>query len=314
MNHRFSLDDMYRFCILAQAGSYRLAAQQLGVPVSTLSRRISQLEQQLQVRLLHRDAHRMTLTESGRQYLEMCSPLVEELQSVSNTLHDDQHGSQGIIRISAPVDISQAWLGEVLNRFMLEHPRISLDMTISNRNIDLPDHSIDLAVRVGEQQNSDWIQRQLFDIPFAFYRAPAKDCWQSLASPQELDEWPLILARPLSRWHLLHKSGASQTYQPGANIRCAVDNMALAARTVAAGLGVSLLPRTTAESFCQSGELVQVESPWQGEVRKVCMLYRDRDNQPLRLRLLIDFMLGLFQPGNPLPESLTALVHDLKGN
>lgn len=308
MKNRFSLDDMYRFCVLAAAGSYRQAAAQLSMPVSTLSRRISQLEDQLQVRLLHRDAHHMTLTESGRQYFERCAPLVEELQNVSRALHDDQHGAQGSIRISAPVDISLAWLGEVLNMFTREYPKITLDLNLSNRNIDLPEHSVDLAVRVGEQQDSDWIQRHLVDIPFAFYCAPQQTQWQTLESVQQLDDWPLVLARPVSHWSLVNRrSGDHQTYRPGRNIRVGVDNMTVAARSVAAGLGVSLLPWTTAEEFCQRGELVEVASDWQGEPRKVCMLYRDRDNQPLRLQLLIDFILPLFRAEQPLPASLDNL-------
>lgn len=301
MKTDFSLDDMRLFCALAAAGSYRLAAENLAMPVSTLSRRISLLEERLQVRLLHRDAHRLTLTETGRQYIERCAPLVEELSLVSQELYSNQHSERGTIRISAPVDLSQSWLGDILNRFALQYPQVRLDLTLSNRNIDLPDHAIDLAIRVGQQQSSDWVQRHLLDIPFALYCAPGQPQWQRLEEPQQLDDWPLILGLPVLQWRLTHaQDQRSCVYLPGSNVRMSVDNLLVAGRAVAAGLGVSLLPLLTAQALCQRGELVAVATPWQGEDRPVYMLCRDRANQPRRLQLLIDFIRQDLQRHSPL--------------
>jgi LysR family transcriptional regulator AphB len=94
MKPSYSLDDMRLFWVVAEAGSFRQAATVLGIPPSTLSRRINALEQALGLRLLHRDAHRINLTGTGRQYLERCGPLFSELNDISGELHAENTSQQ----------------------------------------------------------------------------------------------------------------------------------------------------------------------------------------------------------------------------
>ncbi|MEW7864548.1 LysR family transcriptional regulator [Aeromonas diversa] len=288
---KHSLDDMRLFWILASQGSYTRAAERLAMPVSTLSRRIRRLESDLGVRLLHRDAHRLNLTATGRRYLDGCGPLLAELCEQNALLHAERHEARGRLRISAPVSITQQWLGEALGRFALRYPAIQLELTLSSLNVDLGEQAIDLAFRVGEQAGSDWIARHLMDLPFRLYAGTQCSEWHRLSHPDQLAAHPLVQTRPVRALHLIHRhSGETVDYLPEGNVRLAVDDMQVAAQAVAQGLGIALLPCATAAPLEASGALRPIAPDWQGRPRPFYLLYRDRHNLPHRLRLLIDFM------------------------
>jgi LysR family transcriptional regulator, transcriptional activator AphB len=291
MKNDYSLDDLRLFWVVARLGSFTKAAEHLTMPVSTLSRRIAQLEGRLAIRLLHRDAHRLNLTEIGQRYLERCDPLFQELNAISGELHDELHVPRGRLRIAAPITIAQQWLGAALSRFLLLYPHIQLDVTLSNNNIDLMDSGIDLAVRAGEQYTQEWIARPLGQVAMMLCAERQLAEVLDLTQPEQLDSAPLVQSRPIRVWRLQHpESGQTRECRPSANIRLAVDDMATAAHAVASGLGVGLLPRFLMAPWLGSGAVVPVLAPWEGQPRPLYLLYRDRGQQPLRLRLLIDFL------------------------
>ncbi len=291
MRNDYSLDDLRLFWVVARLGSFTKAAEHLTMPVSTLSRRIAQLEGRLAIRLLHRDAHRLSLTEIGLRYLDRCDPLFQELNTISSELHDELHVPRGRLRIAAPITVAQQWLGDSLSRFLLQYPHIQLDVTLSNNNIDLMDSGIDLAIRAGEQQTQEWIARPLGQVAMLLCAGRQLAVSLALTHPGQLDSVPLVWSRPVRVWRLQDpQSGQTQEYRPSVTVRLAVDDMATAAHAVAAGLGVGLLPYYLMAPWLNSGAVVPVLAPWQGLPRPLYLLYRDRGQQPLRLRLLIDFL------------------------
>ncbi|WP_346837123.1 LysR substrate-binding domain-containing protein [Microbulbifer sp. SAOS-129_SWC] len=302
----YSLDDMRLFCAVARAGSLTRAAQQLAVPVSTLSRRLTRLEQSLGLRLLYRDAHRVMPTGTGQRYLERCGPLLGELDEVSGALYEEKHGASGKLRIAAPINITQQWLGPALNDFLLQYPQIEIDLTLSNRNIDIDEQTIDIAFRVGELENLAWIARPLTDVQFLLCASARRAEWHSLTHPQALAEVPVVLGRPVPVWKLQEEgNGVSFTYTPDTNVRLAVDDLHVACRATVDGVGIGLLPTDIAAPYLEQGALVRVLPRWSGQPRRVHMLYCDRHNQPHRLTLLVDFMLERFSTaaGEPLQRN-----------
>ncbi len=224
MKNDYSLDDLRLFWVVARLGSFTKAAEHLTMPVSTLSRRIAQLEGRLAIRLLHRDAHRLNLTEIGQRYLERCDPLFQELNAISGELHDELHVPRGRLRIAAPITIAQQWLGAALSRFLLLYPHIQLDVTLSNNNIDLMDSGIDLAVRAGEQYTQEWIARPLGQVAMMLCAERQLAEVLDLTQPKQLDSAPLVQSRPIRVWRLQHpESGQTRECRPAANIRLAVD-------------------------------------------------------------------------------------------
>jgi LysR family transcriptional regulator AphB len=292
MKPNYSLDDMRLFWMVAEAGSYRQAASLAGIPPSTLSRRINALEQALGLRLLHRDAHRIHLTRTGRQYYERCGPLFSELNDISGELHAEKHQPAGLLRIAVPVNTMYRWLASALNQFQLRYPKINLDIRMSNWVIDVGEHAIDLAIRVGEPRLQGWIARPLTIVQSLLCASSQATQWHHIQHPAELSQHPLIVSSPINLWRFVHQQNLQQfDYSPQGNVRLSVDDMNIAMRAVEAGVGIGYLPRRVVQEYMQQGRLLALATDWLGPQRQTYLLYRDRGNQPLRLRLLIDHLL-----------------------
>lgn len=294
MKFNYSLDDMRCFCAVAQHGSFKQASSTLEIPLSTLSRRIAKLEDDLGIRLLNRDAHRVQLTHSGQRYYERSRPLFDELEDVAECLLQDKIQAKGSIKISAPVNFGVHVLAPHFNAFLNQYPDIHLDLRLSNQTIDIEEEAIDIAFRVGDHNADHWIGRHLTDIRFVICGSAHLDL-SSLKAPSNLEGFPTVLCSPMSTWKLQHNtSGKLETHRPTSNIRLKVDDISLLTRAIQDGIGIGFMPNYHAKPLIDSGELRQVLPEWSNQPRGCQMLYRDRNNMPLRLRLLIDFMINRF--------------------
>lgn len=286
------LDDLRLFCVIVDQGSFKAAAQALQMPPSTLSRRITQLEQGLGLRLLHRNAHQLALTATGRTYYKRCQPLFSELAEISADLQFEKTAPQGIVRVTAPVNLTAQWLGHHFNQFLLTYPDIRLELTLNNRLLDLQDQAIDVAFRVEGLNQPEWVARRLARVEFLLCGAAARaDAWCALKQPVELSTLPLVWWRPLEQWLLWHQPGdVTFELMPGANTRLLVDDVMVATEAVAAGVGLSFLPDYLARPLLDSGRLVRLLPEWTLPPRTLFMLYRERRNLPHRVRLFVDYM------------------------
>lgn len=289
----YSLDDLRLFRLVASLGSYSRAAEQSGIPLSTLSRRIAALESALAIRLLERNAHRLTLTRTGTEFLQRCAPLLDDLRQVTEQLYDSHHQASGEIRFAAPINLTQSWLGQLLNDFMQLHPQIRIDLTLSNNNSDLIGNQMDMAVRVGELQVHEWIARPLTEIRFHLCCASHRQEWQRIAHPAELLNLPTVVAKPSTIWRLTEQ-GSNEHYEllAAPQARLLVDDLACASDAVASGLGIGLLPLSLLARHRQNGQIIPIESRWQGRPKPIHLLYRERDHLPHRIQLLRDYLLA----------------------
>lgn len=298
MKLNYSIDDLRLFWIVAQYESFTKAAHKLSMPISTLSRRINHLEQALQLRLLNRDAHRVILTGTGRQYFERCDTLFNEFQDIASDLLKEKHEASGKIRIAAPSNMTQKWLGKALNTFSLKYPNIQIDLTLSDSNIDITNHSIDLAFRAGESNVNEWIARPLYQLKFILCASIHKKQWHALKHPAELNNYPIVLGKPMTSWKLIQPTtGKLFEYMPmNSNIKFSVDDVKITGKAVEDQLGIGFLPDFIANPLIAEGKITQIMDDWSGHNRTVYMIYRDRSNQPHRLRLLIEFILAASYP------------------
>jgi len=133
----YSLDDLRYFCTIVKIGSFKKASESLNLSLSTLSRRIRLLEQTLQLTLLNRDAHRVTLTHTGELYYARYCKLFEEVDAIEQALSDEKQQPKGKIRISAPIYMGKHFLSAIFCDFLLLYPEIQLDLRFSNDLIDI---------------------------------------------------------------------------------------------------------------------------------------------------------------------------------
>ncbi|WP_028291924.1 LysR family transcriptional regulator [Oceanobacter kriegii] len=293
MKPTYSLDDMRCFCAVARLGSYKLASDWLNVPHSTLSRRIAKLEQDLKLRLLNRDAHRVQLTSTGQLYFDRCHHLFDELDDIATSLHTDNHHAKGRIRVAAPVNFGSHVLASHFNAFLRQYPDIQLDVRLDNRQIDIEEAAIDVAFRVGDHTAEHWVGRQLVDIRFLVC-APVSLNTDGIRHPSELGQLPQIICQPISRWAMVNlKSGDTFTHVPQ-QPRLEVDDISVLTRAIKDEIGIGMIPDYHAQPLIERGVIKQILPDWSNQPRGCQMLYRDRQNMPHRVRLLIDFMLERF--------------------
>jgi LysR family transcriptional regulator AphB len=298
MKSTFSLDDLQLFQLVVQHGGINAAAAASGVPSATLSRRLKALELALGTRLLERSAHHFALTEMGRHYYARCTPLLADLRAIASTLEEDQHRLGGYLKITAPVSMSQRWLGPCFFEFMQLYPQIQLELVLSNQYENLLESSFDAAFRVGQPQDSNWIARYLYSTHMGLCASQDYlDSAPMVRHPRDLAAHRLIVAEPLSSWDLKHvDSGDVVTIDPQAALR--TNDFVLAVNAVSANLGIAFLPDYYyARPDNAAPQPLQAVLPdWKARQRPVYMIYRDREVMSARLRAFIDFVLAWMPP------------------
>lgn len=295
MKLNYSLDDLRYFCIIAALGSFKKASESLDIPLSTLSRRIRKLEDDLQLRLLDRNAHRVTLTHVGSEYYERYRLLFVEANHIELALSQEKNKAKGVIRITAPIYLGKQILGAIFCDFLLAYPEIQLDLRFSNSLVDIEEQGIDVAFRVRNSTIENWVARQL-KLTRNILCCNVGAASDEIKHPEQLKALPKVTCVGLVPWALENRlTGEQWRYLPTHFIRLDVDEVKMMIEAVKAGLGISYIPDYVALPMIERGELKRVLADWEGEVQAISMLYRDRRNIPLRVRLLIEYVLKRFK-------------------
>ena len=168
------LNDMLYFAEVVERGGFAAAGRALGIPKSRLSRRVSDLETQLGVRLLQRTTRKLSLTEVGEAYLRHCQAMRESAQAAADTVAQVQTTPRGTIRVSCPVTLAQTVVAELMPRFLAQYPEVRIDMLVSNRAVNLVEEGIDVALRVRFPpiEDSELAMRVLCDSPRRLVACP----------------------------------------------------------------------------------------------------------------------------------------------
>ncbi len=300
MKSGFSLDDLQLFHRLVQNGSLRAAADATGIPLATISRRLKILERDLGCRLLERSAHHFSLTDMGRHYYDQCGPLLDDLQSIADELETDQHELSGLLKITAPVNLSQQWLGQCFFDFMRAYPKIRLQLVLSNRYENLVEQQFDAAFRVGDLRDNSWIARHIWTTHLGFcasnhYLASAP----AIDHPRDLLKHHLIVADPVDAW-MLRNTDSNEIFSMTPQAYLRTSDIIVAMDAAAADLGITLVPDYYfSDPKHQHQQLQAVLPSWRGQERPVNLLYRDREVMSARLRAFIDFVLHWMEAHAP---------------
>ena len=158
------LNDILIFTKVVEKGSFTAAAESLMLPKSTVSRSISRLEARLSTRLLQRSTRRINLTEIGRRYYDRCRQIIQELEAANGIVESYRAQPSGLLRITAPYMLGQAFLGAIVAEFLATYPDVRCQVELSNRRIDLIEEGFDLALRVGSLPDSSLIMTRLGQV------------------------------------------------------------------------------------------------------------------------------------------------------
>jgi len=282
------LNDTLVFVRVAQAGSFSAAARLMGMPVSTLSVRVSRLEQRLGVTLLQRTTRRLNLTEAGQAYLQQAARGVEEIAQAEAQIDAGKHEVQGLLRITLPIDMGDEQLLEILSNYRARHPGVSVELVFSDARLDLVEQGLDVALRAGELADSSLVARQIgqarwapFAHPNYLKRAPA------LRQPRDLAHHAALCFSPLGREHWTLMRGKTQVNVP-LQSAFAANDMRMIRQLALNAQGVALLPDYVCRREVDHGHLVPLLPGWHARTDPIHLVYPSQRYVPAKLRHFID--------------------------
>lgn len=286
-------NDLLIFARVAELGSFSRAADRLGYPKSTVSRRIAGLETQLGERLLQRTTRRQQLTDFGQQLLEHARQVALEVEAVAVLREQRQAAPSGRLRVSMPSDFANLFLGDMLAAFVALHPAITLDLDLSPRRVDLLAEGIDVAVRIGALPDDAWLAaRRLTVFSNGLYAAP--DYLAERGEPLHPDELLRHQAvrllsgqgEPLP-WTLRHGDQVWEGLPPG---RVNANSPELLLRLARAGGGIAAVPDLFAQPMLQRGLLRRVLPDWCLPPHPAWAVFPGRKLMPAKTRVFIDML------------------------
>ena len=281
---------------VVQCGSFSKAAVREGMPVSTVSRKIAELEKQLGARLLERSTRQLRMTEIGRDYFEGCRRGLEEFDTANSLVAARRTELSGRLRISVPPSMSDVIVVPLVGAFQALHPLASVHCLVTERFIDHIADGIDLSLRVGHLDDSSLIAR-----PVGLHRSHLVAAPGYLASLAHLPSDPAEVAGHVqvafSRWEkplhwTLTANGQTRSLAP--QPRLVLNDYAGVLQAVLDGAGVSELPGFLCEPGLREGRLLEVARPWRFEARQVCVTYPTHRHLPALVRGFRDFCADYF--------------------
>lgn len=293
-----SADNIATFVEVVRQHSLSGAARALGLPKSTISRRLLRLEQELQNKLLLRDARKVTLTPAGRSFYASVATAVDTLDAAVAALEHSSQAPRGTIRVTAPPDLGRMVLAPMLVAFLERYPEISIDVMFTNRMVELLEEGLDVAVRAGRTVRSDLIARKVCESELQLAASPKTAArFERNADIRSLQQHPFVLHRAQGRSQTLRlERGAgkrTRTLELEVSGRISVDDYAAMAELVVAGEGVGHMPAIHVRDGVAAGRLVRVFPEWSSRTAHVNLVYAARQ-QPARVRLFTAFLIEAF--------------------
>ncbi len=291
------LNDIVVFTKVVETKSFTGAAEALGLPKSTVSRKLAQLEERLGVRLVQRTTRKLALTEIGEAYYARCSRIVADVAAAEQLVTDMQSTPRGRLRVTATVDFSTKFLGEIVAEFLAAHRDINIELEASDRVVDLIEEGFDVAVRFGQMPESTLIARRLCSVKLIVVAAPSYlQRTQTPKQIEDLDDHDHVLFTPVSRnqtWTLVN---GDATYEFGGPARLATNNYGAVHDLAVAGGGIALVSDFMVNEELGDGRLVQLLPEWGTRPTEVHAVYPARQNLPPRLTLFLDHMARALNP------------------
>jgi len=284
------LNAMVLFVLVVEAGSMSAAARLLNLPKSTVSRRIAQLEHDLNATLLHRSTRSLSLTESGRIYFERAQPIVLEAQNTELEIRSRHARAVGTVRISATTAFGQRVLAPEIYKILEEEPELKIDLRLSDERQNVIEDGLDLAIRMGDIPDTDLLSRRLTMVTRILCAAP--DYLRNRGTPdhpRDIARHSCIVTSPaLNRWRFNDQSEIAVPW------RVATGSVLLACDAAAAGQGIALVPRFVAAEHLKTGKLVQVLSDFPLPLARATALYPPARIPSLATTIVVNALVARF--------------------
>jgi DNA-binding transcriptional LysR family regulator len=287
------LDDLVIFVRAVEAGSFAAAARRLGVPKSTVSKRVAELEADLGARLIQRSSRSFVLTDVGRDVLDHARAAALAAEAAEDAVRRRQAEPRGVVRMTASVPIAQGFLATRLPPLAHRFPRLRLVVHVSDRFVDLVQEGFDIALRSHSKPlpDSDLMSRRVETDPVWLVAAPAYLAGRGMPrDPSELGVHDGLTTAAGQVWRLRRGDGAQAEATP--EPRMIADESTVLLEAVRAGLGITCLPASMCGSDLRAGRLVRVLPDRTAGTVTTTLLTPHRRGQLPAVRAVIDALSG----------------------
>lgn len=285
------LNDMRLFARVVDAGTFTAAARELGMPKSTLSRRISQLEAQLDTLLLQRTTRSLRLTELGEAFYQRCLRVVTEAEEAERLINAGQDIPRGLLRVTAPIDFGNGLLGTLAADYLARYPEVRLELDMSNRFVDLVEEGFDLALRAGRLEDSSLIARRLGEARLVVCAAPSYlERHPAPPTPEQLNAHTCLVYPDEDGRTVLRFSGANGLVQTRLEGKLIANSMATLRDAAVSGLGIAVLPWNLCRDAVERGQLQPILEGWQLPEGGIYAVYPSPRHLTPKVRSFIDFI------------------------
>jgi DNA-binding transcriptional LysR family regulator len=297
------LNAMYLFAKVVEHGSYSAAARALGLQTSKLSRRISDLERQLGVRLLQRTTRRVTVTEIGQTYYQHCAALEAEALAAQEAIDRTRSAPQGTVRMSCPISLMNGAVGPLLAKFLAANPLVRVYVDMTNRRVDVVEEGFDLALRVRRLplEPTNLAMRKLGESEGVVVGHPALLARLGRpAHPNDITRYPTLAmtsAGDRYTWQFREKDGADILVQHAP--RLMTDSFDALRAAAVAGVGLAYVPHFVVYQDIQRGELERVLPEFGLNTGLVHVVFPSRRGMVPAVRALLDALVEGFKDSGP---------------
>ena len=291
--------DLFRiFARVVECSSFTRAADTLGLPRSSVSSAVSELEQRIGARLLHRTTRKVSPTQDGAAFYERCLRLIADVEETEGLFRHAAAEPSGRLRVDVPGRIGRLIIAPALPAFLDRYPQIDIDLGVTDRAINLVEDSADCVVRVGPLGDSGLIARPLGNLTLINVASPAYLARHGV--PQTPDDlaahWAVNYASPstgrIEEWEWSEQGSSRTTAMRG---RVTVNSAEAYIACCLAGLGMIQIPAYDVQRHLDAGELVDVMPDHRAMPMPMTLLYPHRQHLSRRLQVFADWLAGLLK-------------------
>lgn len=263
-----SLDDIRLFVAVVQAGSLSQASALTGIPVSRLSRRLTQLEQSLGTQLINRGKKGVSLNELGERFFMHAQNMLQQANVAIGSIHTSLAKPTGLLKISAPVDLYYHVLSKHLDDYLRLYPDVSVDVNANQQKINMIQDGVDVALRVGAIENENVVAKHLFDLNFGIFATPEYLAKHGTPhTPYDLYQHQVVAQSLSLPWRF---QLAQQMVEINPTGRVSCNDFLLVEQMISKGVGVGMLSTLMSRHH---PHLVQVLTDWQIPSKPVSLIY-----------------------------------------
>jgi DNA-binding transcriptional LysR family regulator len=277
---------------VADRGSFSAASRDLGVPLATVSRKVNELEAHLGVRLLVRTTRKVALTDTGTAYLASARRILEDVEETERIAAGEFQAPRGELTLTAPVFFGRLHILPLVADFLAAHPEINVRLLLSDRNLDLLDDHVDMAVRIGRLPDSTMIATNIGSMRTVVCASPKLiDAYGTPGRPEDMAALPRVnfdFLSPASSW-FFRSAETGQAIEVARSPRLSVSTAEAAVEAAVQGVGATRVLHYQCAEQVHDGALRIVLEDFEVDPVPVHLIHAARGKLPSKMRIFLDF-------------------------